>query len=85
VKKKRALNASRAPEYPGNWAEYTFRDPDREPSAVIINCGDVEHIRLTKTGFFVRGIAVKQDDREAEIVYNAFREFLTYHALTRNY
>jgi len=78
VKKKRALSASREPEY-------TFRDPSAEPASITLNTGSEEHLKITQTGFYVRGIPVKQDDKEAEIVYNAFKEFLTYNALTRSY
>jgi hypothetical protein len=80
MKKKRALAASRDPDN-----MYTIQDLGAEPSSIILQTGADEHLKITKTGFFVRGIPVKQDDREAEIVYNAFKEFLTYHALTRNY
>lgn len=80
MKKKRALAASRDPDN-----MYTICDPGAEPSSIILQTGADEHLKITKTGFFVRGVAVKQDDKEAEIVYNAFKEFLTYHALTRNY
>ena len=80
MKKKRALAASRDPDN-----MYTIHDPGAEPASIILQTGADEHLKITKTGFYVRGIPVSQDDREAEIVYNAFKEFLTYHALTRNY
>jgi len=44
-----------------------------------------EMLRVTKTGFYVRGVRVEQDAREAENVYNAFHQWLTWAALTRNY
>lgn len=78
MKKKRALAASREPEY-------TFRDPATESNSIIFNTGTEEHLKVARDGFYVRGKKVNQDDREAEIVYNAFREFLIYHALARNY
>ena len=88
MKKKRALSASRMPDDYSVTAAgpiFTIRDPATEPNSIILQTGADEHLKITKTGFYVRGIPVKQDDREAEIVYNAFKEFLTYHALTRNY
>ncbi len=45
--------------------------------------GGSEMLRVSPDGFWVRGVKVKQDDREAEIVYNAFKEFLTWSQLTR--
>lgn len=46
-------------------------------------CGEM--LRVTKTGFYVRGVKVAQDEKEAEHVYNAFHQWLTWAALTRNY
>lgn len=80
MKKKRAMTASRDPDN-----MYTIHDPGADPASISLQTGTEEHLKITKTGFYVRGIPVKQDDKEAEIVYNAFREFLTYHALARNY
>jgi hypothetical protein len=80
MKKKRALAASRDPDN-----MYTIHDPGAEPPGIILQTGAEEHLKITKTGFFVRGKKVNQDDKEAEIVYNAFKEFLTYNALTRSY
>ena len=85
--KKRAMSASRDPSFPGN--QYVLRGNEPEAGNIVFHAGSdldqSEMIKITRTGFFVRGVAVKQDDKEAEIVYNAFKEFLTYHALTRNY
>ena len=84
--KKRALSASRDPSFPG--AVYALRSNEPEHNNIVFYAGsdfDSEMLRITKTGFYVRGKLVEQDDREAEIVYNVFREFLTYHALTRSY
>jgi hypothetical protein len=56
-----------------------------QPNNIIMNCADSEMLKITPDGFYVRGKKVEQDDKEAVLVYNAFKEFLTYHALTRNY
>ena len=88
MKKKRALAASRMPDdyvTEQNGPIYTIRDPGQEPGTIILTTETDEMIKISKTGFYVRGKKVEQDDREAEIVYNAFKEFLTYHALTRSY
>ena len=92
MKKKRALSASRMPDaYDRQDQEngYVIRDPSREPNTIVFHSGghsaDTEMLKITLEGFWVRGKKVEQDDKEAEIVYNAFKEFLTYHALTRTY
>jgi hypothetical protein len=51
---------------------------------IIFNSGTAEMLRVTEDGFYVRGVKVKADDKEASAVYKAFKEFLVYHALTRN-
>jgi hypothetical protein len=63
----------------------TPSQPEQNSSVVFNVASDEEILKITKDGFYVRGVKVTQDDREAETVYNAFKEFLTYHALTRNY
>ena len=44
-----------------------------------------EMLRIAQDGFYVRGVKVPVDDKEAELVYNAFKEWMTYNALTRSY
>jgi hypothetical protein len=45
--------------------------------------GGCEMLRVAEDGFYVRGVKVTQDDKEAEIVYNAFKQFLTWAELNR--
>jgi hypothetical protein len=45
--------------------------------------GGSEMLRVAQDGFYVRGVKVTQDDREAEIVYNAFKQFLVWAELNR--
>jgi hypothetical protein len=56
-----------------------------EPTPGTITClaGGEEMIRVGPEGFWVRGVKVAQDDNEAETVYKAFKEFLTWSQLTR--
>lgn len=51
---------------------------------IIFHSGKTETLRVTEDGFYVRGVKVPADDKEAAAVYKAFKEFLVYHALTRN-
>lgn len=45
--------------------------------------GGCEMLRVAEDGFYVRGVKVTQDDKEAEIVYNAFKQLLTWAELNR--
>lgn len=44
-----------------------------------------EMLRVTKEGFYVRGVRVEQGAGEAEQVYTAFHQWLTWATLNRNY
>jgi hypothetical protein len=87
MNKKRLLSASRDPSFPGT--VYALRGNEPEEGNIVFHSGTdldaSEMLKITKTGFFVRGKLVDQDDKEAEIVYNAFKEWMVYSALTRRY
>jgi hypothetical protein len=51
---------------------------------IVFHSGKSETLKITEDGFYVRGVKVPVDDKEAIAVYKAFKEFLVYHALTRN-
>jgi len=42
-----------------------------------------EMLRCSPDGFYVRGKKIEQDDNEARIVYNSFKEWLTWQQLNR--
>jgi hypothetical protein len=50
-----------------------------------ISCwaGGVEMLRVAQDGFYVRGQKIPADDKEAETVYNAFKQFLVWAELNR--
>jgi len=54
-----------------------------DPNTITCLAGGEEMLRIGPDGFWVRGVRVEQDDREAEIVYNAMKEFLTWTQLNR--
>ena len=54
-------------------------------SHIIMNGGGTEMLKITKDSFYVRGVKVPQDEREAEAVYEAFKQWMTYMSLTKNY
>lgn len=45
--------------------------------------GGSEMMRVSPDGFYVRGVKVPADDREAETVYNAFKQFLVWAEMNR--
>jgi hypothetical protein len=51
---------------------------------IVFHAGQAEMLKVTEDGFYVRGVKVEADKKEASSVYRAFKEFLVYHALTRN-
>ena len=46
--------------------------------------GGVETLRISDKGCWVRGKLVDQDDKEAQTVYNSFKEWLTWQQLQIN-
>lgn len=52
---------------------------------VIFSTATSEMLRVERDGFYVRGVKIKQDETEAEKVYNAFHQWLTWATLNRNY
>ena len=54
-----------------------------QPNAVTFFSSGVEVLKCSDKGFWVRGKKVAQDDREAEQVYNSFKEWLTWQQLSR--
>jgi uncharacterized protein YprB with RNaseH-like and TPR domain len=54
-------------------------------SNITLNTTTTEMLRVAKDGFYVRGIKIPQDEREAEIVYNSFHQWLTWATLNRDY
>ena len=54
-------------------------------NSITLNSNKSEMLRVAKDGFYIRGVKLEQDDKEAEKVYNAFHQWLTWATLTRNY
>lgn len=65
-------------------ADTPIMSVDQE-SNITLNTNSTEMLRVSKDGFYVRGVRVNQDDKEAEKVYNAFHQWLTWATLNRNY
>jgi len=45
---------------------------------IKLNGGGEEMLRVSQDGFYVRGIKVEADAKEAEAVYKAFKQWMTY-------
>jgi hypothetical protein len=60
-------------------------DPEYEKrqKSFTIMAGGSEMLRIGPDGFYIRGERVPQDDKEAETVYNAFKQFLVWAELKR--
>jgi hypothetical protein len=65
----------------GTKPEYRFREP--EPNNIICYAGATEMLKIGPEGFWVRGVKIAQDDKEAEAVYNGFKQFLVWSELNR--
>ena len=52
-------------------------------STITFFSGGTEVLSCSNKGFWVRGKKIDQDDHEAEIVYNSFKEWLTWQQLNR--
>lgn len=60
-------------------------DANVETNSLVMNISHTEWIKISDEGFWVRGQKVEQDKNEARIVYQAFKEFLMWANLTRDY
>ena len=56
-----------------------------QPNTTTFLCGESEMLKFNDKEFWVRGVKVKQDDKEAEAVYNAFKAWLTWQQLNGYY
>lgn len=64
--------------------EMKFRN-DSQPNTITCMAAGEDMLRVSPDGFWVRGVKVAQDDREAEIVYNAFKAWMTWAQLSKDY
>ena len=52
-------------------------------NSLSMQTGGIEMLRVAQDGFYVRGVKVPADDKEATTVYNAFKSFLMWAELNR--
>ncbi len=56
-----------------------------EPNTITCMAGGAEMLKIGPDGFWVRGERVAQDDKEAQAVYNAFKAWMTWATLNKDY
>jgi hypothetical protein len=66
-----------------HWDNDNDLDFEASQHSLTMIAGGCEMLRVANDGFYVRGVKVTQDDKEAEIVYNAFKQFLTWAEMNR--
>lgn len=54
-----------------------------EANNIAFHCGNTEMLKVSENGFWVRGVKIEQDEREAETVYIAFKQFLVWAEMNR--
>jgi hypothetical protein len=50
-------------------------------NSIVLNCANEEMLRITDSGFYVRGVAVDQGTHEAQQVYEAFKQWMEWTVL----
>ena len=50
---------------------------------ITLTSNATEMLRVSKDGFYVRGVKVEQGPGEAEAVYKAFKEFMTWAIISK--
>ena len=73
-------------EYEGMYSDPTsYQFVNEKPNTIPCMAGGAEMLRVGPDGFWVRGKKVEQDDTEAEAVYNAFKSWMAWAQLNRDY
>ena len=62
-----------------DWATYNI--PGIASNNITLTGGGEEMIRVAKDGFYVRGVKVEADEKEAKHVYEAFKQWMTWAVL----
>ena len=65
-------------EYCKSDINYELHKPNPDAGISMHAQGGDEMLKVTRDGFYVRGKKVPADEREAETVYNAFKQWLAW-------
>lgn len=77
------LNDQNVDSWSEHNVEYQSHTPKKSNAISLMMAGQDEMLKITEHGFYVRGKKVPQDDREAAVVYNAFKQWLAWANLQR--
>jgi hypothetical protein len=66
-----------------NFDDWLYNDPNIHNDITLTGGGE-EMLRVAEDGFYVRGVKVPTDAKEAEEVYRAFKQWLAWASLSRN-
>jgi hypothetical protein len=53
-------------------------------NSITFHSGSDEMLRVSQNGFYVRGVRIEQDAKEAQQVYESFRAWLTWAQLNKS-
>lgn len=67
-----------SPDLDLEWDPYTDSG-----TTMVFNIGSTEMLKISPEGFWVRGVLVPQDSKEAETVYKAVRDFVIWRELNK--
>ena len=68
----------------GGYEDWVYNTQQPTHDNITLTGGGEEMLRVDKDGFYVRGVRVEADAREAEQVYKAFKQWLAWANLSRN-
>lgn len=60
-----------------DYSDWIYPDPMAKDNITLTGGGE-EMLRVAKDGFYVRGVRVEADEKEAKQVYEAFKQWLTW-------
>ena len=66
-----------------DYKEWAYPNPNTHNDITLTGGGE-EMLRVAKDGFYVRGVRVEADAKEAEQVYRAFKQWLTWANLSKH-
>jgi hypothetical protein len=66
-----------------NLDDWIYNDPNTHNNITLTGGGE-EMLRVAEDGFYVRGVRVEADAKEAEQVYQAFKQWLAWAVLSKN-
>lgn len=67
-------------EFPQN---NTISSNNISQDTVMFVVDNIEMLKITPTGFYVRGVKLEQDENESKLIYDSLKQFLEYNQLKR--